>query len=103
MLQPDYGVRPEKGRSSDQNGGYQISEEGNRIGLGFNLCVAPTRTICSMSYYFRTVVGDWSWTEVGQGADRNQTRVGLQIKRIVQSKAIEEEIRNNQIVLYRRE
>jgi len=25
---------------------YQISEEGNRIGLGFNLCVASTRTIC---------------------------------------------------------
>jgi len=25
---------------------YQLSEEGNGIGLGFNLCVAPTRMIC---------------------------------------------------------
>ena len=25
---------------------YQVLEEGNRIGLGFNLCVVPTHTIC---------------------------------------------------------
>ena len=25
---------------------YQVSEEGNEIGLGLNLCVAPTHTIC---------------------------------------------------------
>ena len=42
-------------------------------------------------------------TRIGQELDKSWTRVGLQIKRIVQSKAIEEEIRNNQIVLYRRE
>jgi len=55
---------------------YQISEEGNGIGLGFNLCVAPTRTICGMSYYFGTVVGDRSRTEVGQRSDKGRTEVG---------------------------
>ena len=54
---------------------YQISEEGNRIGLSFNLCVAPTCMICSMSYDFETVVGDQSQTEVGQGSDRGRTEV----------------------------
>ena len=46
---------------------------------------------------------DRGQTRIGQESDKSQTRVRLQIKRIVQSKTIEEEIRNNQIVLYRRE
>ena len=55
---------------------YQLLEEGNRIGLGFNLCVAPTCTICSMSYDFGTVIGDQSQMEAGQGSDRDQVRSG---------------------------
>ena len=48
---------------------YQISEGGNRIGLGINLCVAPTRTICGYVLLFQTVVGDWSRTRVRQGSE----------------------------------
>ena len=32
---------------------YQILEESNEIGLGFNLCVAPTRMICRFVLEFR--------------------------------------------------
>jgi len=35
-----------------------------------------------MSYNFRTVVGDWSWTEVGQRSDRGQTKFGWKSERI---------------------
>ena len=70
--------RPESDRGQTEVGqgsefgserSYQISEEGNGIGLGFNLCVVPTRTICSMSYNFRTVIGGRSQTEIKQELD----------------------------------
>jgi len=32
---------------------YQILEEGNRIGLGFNLCIVPTRMICRYVLQFQ--------------------------------------------------
>jgi len=48
----------------------QIMEEGNRTGLGFNLCIAPTGTLCGRSYNSRLVIGDWSYTKVRQGSDR---------------------------------
>jgi len=49
---------------------YQVSEEGNRKGLGFNLCVVPLNTMQGISYNFGTVIRDWSWTEVRQKWDR---------------------------------
>jgi len=42
------------------------------VGLGFNLCVVPTRTIIGMSYNFGAEVRGWSRTEVGQWLDRDQ-------------------------------
>ena len=67
--------RSEAGIGSDfgSEQSYQILEEGNRIGLGFNLCVVPTRMICRMSYNF----GQSSETRVEQRSNKGQTEVGV--------------------------
>ena len=58
---------------------YQMSEEGNRIGLGFNLCVALTCTICRYVLQFwdghRRPELDRGWTEVGtEVGERSSSR-----------------------------
>jgi len=35
-----------------------------------------------MSYNFGTVVGDWSWTEVGQRWDRGGTEAGQRLEEV---------------------
>ena len=75
-------------------------EEGNRIGLGFNLCVVPPCTIhryilCFQNSCWRLELdkvrqrSDRDWTEVGQTLDRSWTEAGQKLdkdKRELESK-----------------
>jgi len=85
---------------------YQISEEGNRIGLGFNLCVALARTICRYVRQFwnscwrpeSTVVRQWS--DRGSWRSRVSKQIGWnnELDKIIRLSCIE----GNTRLIYRR-